>query len=362
MEPMRDCKCAGSNRKICRLIAGSYRWHKSAVLALLLLAVSVAAAADSADPQRYLADIKALTTPAMEGRGDGSPGLTRAATLIEQRFRSLGLKPAGKNSYLQPFSVITGAKLKENNRLAILNGAAKTELKLKQGFFPFSFLTSGEISGPIVFAGYGASASEFGYDDYDHLDVKDKVVVMLRYEPAGFSAKNVHGGLTEHSQLITKAINARDHGAKAVLVINGKLRDGEEDQLTRFGSVSGPENAGILFVQVKNAAAQEWFAAAGKSLVEVQNQINTSSKPESFTFPSNLQISLGVSIESTGATVNNVLAYLPGKTDEYVIIGAHYDHLGRGYYDSLAPSLIGQIHPGADDNASGTAGGLALGA
>src|ERR1700738_2778321 len=360
MEPMRDRSCAGSNREISRLIAGSYRWHKSAVLALLLLSVSVAVAADSADPQRYLADIRALTTPAMEGRGDGSPGLTRAAALIERRFRSLGLKPAGKNSYLQPFSVITGAKLKENNHLTILNGAAKRNLKLNQDFVPFSFSSSGESSGPIVFAGYGASASEFNYDDYAHLDVKDKIVVVLRYEPAGFSAKSAHTGLTEHSQLITKAINARNHGAKAVLVINGKLRDGEEDQLTRFGSVSGPENAGILFVQVKNAAAQEWFAVAGKSLADIQNQINISSKPESFAFPSNLQISLSVGIESTRATVNNVLAYLPGKTDEYVIIGAHYDHLGRGYYDSLAPSQIGQIHPGADDNASGTAGVLEL--
>ncbi len=105
---------------------------------------------------------------------------------------------------------------------------------------------------------------------------------------------------------------------------------------------------------------EEWFAAAGKSLGDVQNQINTSSNPASFAFPENLRVSLNVNIESTRATVNNVLAYLPGKTDEYVIIGAHYDHLGRGYYDSLAPSLIGQIHPGADDNASGTAGVLEL--
>src|ERR1019366_9337608 len=69
---------------------------------------------------------------------------------------------------------------------------------------------------------------------------------------------------------------------------------------------------------------------------------------------------LKVNIESTRATVNNVLAYLPGKTDEYIVIGAHYDHLGYGNVDSLAPSQIGQIHPGADDNASGTAGVLEL--
>src|SRR6202158_1026582 len=358
---MRDHEFSGTNREVSRLIACSLRWRKlGALLALAFLAASVAAAGDSADPKRYLDDIKALTTPAMAGRGDGTPGLTLAANLIEQRFRALGLQPAGKNSYLQPFTVITGAKLKENNRLDILNGAAKQDLKLNQDFVPFSFSSSGEISGPVVFAGYGASAAEFAYDDYAHLDVKDKIVVVLRYEPTGFSAKSGNNGLTEHSQLITKAINARNHGAKAVLVLNGKLGDGEEDQLTRFGSVSGPENAGILFLQVKNDAAQEWFAAAGKSLADVQNQINTSSNPASFTFPANLRISLNVNIESTRATVNNVLAYLPGKTDEYVIIGAHYDHLGRGFFDSLAPSQIGQIHPGADDNASGTAGVLEL--
>src|ERR1700730_18162283 len=363
---MRAYNFSGPDPKKSRLKESSLNaafssWCKRCTfLALGLLAVSAVAAADSADPKRYLDDIKALTTPAMEGRGDGTPGLTKAATLIEQRFRALGLQPAGKNSSLQPFTAITGAKLKENNRLEILNSAAKKELKLNQDFVPFSFSSSGEISGPVVLAGYGTSATEFGYDDYAHLDVKDKIVVVLRYEPAGFSAKSGHTGLTEHSQLITKAINARNHGAKAVVVINGKLGDGEEDQLTRLGSVSGPENAGILFLQVKNAAAQEWFAAAGKTLAAVQNQIDTSSNPASFTFPANVRISLNVNIESTRATVNNVLAYLPGKTDEYIIIGAHYDHLGRGCYDSLAPALIGHIHPGADDNASGTAGVLEL--
>src|ERR1700686_1248687 len=206
---MSDREFTGTEREAPSLNGISLRWRKlGALLTLALLAASAAAAADSADPKRYLDDIKALTTPAMEGRGDGTPGLTLAATLIEQRFRALGLQPAGKNFYLQPFTVITGAKLKENNRLEILNGAAKKELKLNQDFVPFSFSSSGEISGAVVFAGYGASATEFGYDDYAHLDVKDKIVVVLRYEPAGFSAKSAHGGLTEHAQLITKAINA----------------------------------------------------------------------------------------------------------------------------------------------------------
>ncbi len=328
------------------------------VVALVLLAS--AATTGTADPQRYLNDIKALTAPAMEGRGAGTKGIDRAAHLLEKRYRSLGLKPAGSHSYFQPFSVITGARLKSNNHLIVETAAGKKDLKPNQDFVPFSFSASGSVSGPMVFVGYGASADEFQYDDYAGTDVKDKIVVVLRYEPTGFAAKSGNTGTTQHSQLITKAINARNHGAKAIVLVNGKLGDGEDDLLSRFGSVSGPENVGILFVQVKNAVAESWFQAAGKSLADVQSEINSSSKPASFAFPDTLRASLSVSIENTRATVNNVLAYLPGKTDEYIVIGAHYDHLGRGNVDSLAPSQIGQIHPGADDNASGTAGVLEL--
>ncbi len=330
------------------------------LLALTFLSVAAAPAIPYADPRRFLDDIKALTAPAMEGRGAGSKGLTRAEHLIEKRYKSLGLEPAGTNSYLHPFTVITGAQLKGKNSFAVLTGDRKVELKAKQDFVPFSFSASGSAHGPLVFAGYGISADEFHYDDYAGIDVKDKIVVVLRYEPPSFGEKSGNQGMTQHSQLVSKAINARNHGAKALVLVNGKLGDGEEDLLTRFGSVSGPENAGIIFVQVKNDVAGGWLKAAGKSLVELQEQINASSKAASFALAENQTAALTVSIQTTRATVNNVLAYLPGKTDEYVIIGAHYDHLGRGNFDSLAPSQIGQIHPGADDNASGTAGVLEL--
>jgi len=337
-----------------------------ASLVLLLWAFSLAFATPTttqlspADPQRYLTDIKTLTEPKMEGRGDGTKGLTRAEHVLVDRYKSYSLEPAGTNGYLQPFTVSTGAKLKGKNHLLIQNGDTKSSLKLNQDYVPFSFSSSGTVSAPLLFAGYGVTADEFGYDDYAGLDAKDKIVVVLRYEPAGFAAKSGNQGLTTHAQLVTKAINARNHGAKGMILVNGKLGDGEEDLLTRFGSVGGPENVGLLFAQVKNAAADDWFHAAGKSLKDVQDQINSSSKAASYAFPDSLRATLTVDVETTHATVNNVLAYLPGKTDEYVIVGAHYDHLGRGTFDSLAPSQIGQIHPGADDNASGTAGVLEL--
>jgi aminopeptidase YwaD len=329
-------------------------------VAVTLLSAAATAPIGQADPSRYLDDIKALSAPEMEGRGAGTKGLARAADLIVKRYKELKIEPAGSHGYLQPFMLITGARLKSHNRLLVANGDTKKDLKTNQDFVPFSFSSLGQAAGSVVFAGYGVTAEEYQYDDYANLDVKDKIVVVLRYEPTGFAAKSGNQGLTHHSQMITKAINARNHGARAVVIIKGKLGDGEEDLLTRFGSVSGPENIGIVFVQVKNDVAESWLQIAGKSLQDLQDQINSSARPASFALPDSLRLSLNIDIETTRAMVNNVLAYLPGQTDEYVIVGAHYDHLGRGNFDSLAPSQIGQIHPGADDNASGTAGVLEL--
>ena len=347
-----------------RKVFGAPRMACAAVFLAAALAIAAPTTTTtqvaSVDPQRYLNDVKLLTEPKMEGRGDGSKGLVRAEHVLEARYKSLGLEPAGSHGYFQPFAVTTGAKLKGKNRLVFENGKNNTDLKLERDYVPLSFSRSAVEAAPLVFAGFGITAPEFDYDDYAGMEVKDKFVVVLRYEPKGFVAKTMSASLTRHAGVVTKAINARNHGAKGVILVNGQLNEGEEDVLTRFGSVSGPEDVGILLVQVKNAAADEWFRAAGKSLQQVQVAINTTTKPASFAFPDSMQVNLAVAIENTRATVNNVLAYMPGKTDEYVVLGAHYDHLGRGTFDSLAPSQIGQIHPGADDNASGTAGLLEL--
>jgi len=257
----------------------------------LLLSVALAATATTtttqlspADPQRYLNDIRTLTEPKMEGRGEGTKGLVRAEHILADRYKSLGLEPAGKRGYLQSFTVTTGAKLKGKNHLVIQNGETKTSLKLNQEYVPFSFSGSGVVTAPLVFAGYGVTAEEFGYDDYAGIDAKDRIVVVLRYEPSGFAAKSGNQGLTTHSQNITKAINARNHGARGLILVNGKLGDGEEDLLTRFGSVSGPENVGVLFAQAKTAATEGWFSPTGKSLKDLQEQINSTTKPASFDY------------------------------------------------------------------------------
>src|SRR5437016_3838435 len=161
------------------------RWARGPqIVAILALAAVSLATIGSVDAQHYLEDIKALTSPAMEGRGDGTKGLTLAAQLIENRLKKLGLKPAGTSSYLQPFTVVTGARLRSGNRFTVQTGDSKSELQSNQDFVPFSFSSSGSASGALVFAGYGASANEFQYDDYGARDVKDKIVVVLPHEPA----------------------------------------------------------------------------------------------------------------------------------------------------------------------------------
>src|SRR5208283_1650962 len=155
-----------------------------AVLAFCLLATATSTSPGSADPKLYLNDIKTLSAPEMEGRGAGTKGLTQASQYLERRYQALGLQPAGTNGYLQPFTVTTGAELKSDNRLSEEMGGKKRALLLHQEFVPASFSSSGSFTGPVVFAGYGASADEFHYDDYAGTDVKDKIVVVLRYEPA----------------------------------------------------------------------------------------------------------------------------------------------------------------------------------
>src|SRR5207244_9470326 len=166
---------------------------------------------------------------------------------------------------------------------------------------------------------------------------------------------------TEHAQFFSKATNAKNHGALGVILINDRAAHrGDPDDLEKFGSSVGPGDAGIPYLQIKADVAERWFQAAGKNLDDVQQQIDADLHPRSFAFPASLEIHANLDLERAVKTTHNVAGYLPGLTDAYVVIGAHYDHLGLGEQFSMAPSLIGTIHPGADDNASGTAGVIEL--
>ena len=328
---------------------------------LMLAAVALAATA-TVDPNRYLNDIKFLASPELRGRGTGSPELEKAAAFLERHYRQLGIKPAGK-SYLQSFPVTTDAALGKSNRFQFTAEGHSTTLHFPDEFVPFNFSETGPLAGSVVFAGYGITAPEYHYDDYEGLDVKGKIVLVLRHEPQESDPKSVFEGktFTQHAQFAAKATNAKIHGAAGVILVADRANHpGAADELEKFGVTAGPTNARIPFVQVKESRVEKWFSDAGKSLEKIQGDIDKDLKPQSFAFPDTIRVDAHLDVQRVVKTVHNVAAFVPGESDEYVIIGAHYDHLGLGGQYSLAPSQTGTIHPGADDNASGTAGVMEL--
>jgi aminopeptidase YwaD len=328
---------------------------------ILVLAGGLLAAEFS--PTEYLGYVKFLASPEMRGRATGSAELEKAASFIRDQFRSMNLKPLAGDSYYQDFEVTASARLGTQNKMSYSNGRHKAKLKVQEDFVPLNLSSAGHISGEVLFAGYGITAPEYNYDDYAGVDAKDKIVLVLRHEPQEFDDKSVFEGkvYTVHAQIFSKAVNAKMHGAKAVLMINDTAaHPNDTDQLDKFGTTAGPANAGIEFAQVKAEVAGKWLALAGKNLAAIEASIDMDLHPQSVALPAALTLDLDIDIKRELKTVHNVGAYWPGESAEYAIIGAHYDHLGLGEQFSLAPSLAGTVHPGADDNASGTAGVLEL--
>lgn len=333
-------------------------------LLLVMMAAACLWAADrpAVSPERLQQHVNYLASPQMKGRATGSPELKRASEYIASDFRKVGLQPGNGKSYFQEFRVTVGAELGKQNRLAFTGspGAQAKHYTLSETFVPLNFSETGEASLPLVFAGYGITAPEYNYDDYSHLDVAGKAVIVLRNEPQKDDANSKFEGKqpTQHSSQINKAINARNHGAKAMILVNDEPGPGEEDLLVKFGTLTGPENAGILLIHAKRSVVDEWLAADGKNLSQLQKEIEQKLESQSFALKGG-PVSVSVDVRKQMAQTRNVVGVLRGSdsklAEEAIVIGAHYDHLGLGQQNSLAPSQVGQVHPGADDNASGTA-------
>jgi aminopeptidase YwaD len=301
--------------------------------------IATCAFAADISPQAFLADVKYLASPELKGRATGSPELEVAAHFIADKFADAGLKPQ-----MLEFPVIVGAHLGPGNRLGSYQEG--------RDFVPFSFSSSGHLDAPLVFAGYGITDNDKHYDDYAGIDVTGKVVLIFRHEP------NEKVEFSNHATFTEKAVNAKMHGAKGVILVNDVFAHDGKDELPKFTIAAGPTDAGVFFVQVKDADADAWLKNEGHSLDAAYQAIKKDGQPHSFALQHG--VSMDIDIQRESKMVHNVAAYWPGSTKEYVVIGAHYDHLGLGDEHSLAPSQIGQIHPGADDNASGTAGVIEL--
>jgi Tol biopolymer transport system component len=310
--------------------------------------------------------VSILASEALEGRLTGSPGARQAGDYVASVFRSLGLEPAGdEGDFLQRFSFKAGVALGAGNRLAARwgDGGAARALTLDQDWRPLAFSRTGPVAASeVVFAGYGIVAPASGgfaaYDSYGELDVRDKWVLVLRYLPEGIGQER-RQQLYRYAELQYKATVARHRGARGLIVASGPA-SGVKQDLVPLSVDAAMTTGAIAAVSVSDRLAASLVAAAGKDLGTLQAALDGGEPVPGFTLPG-LAIEAAIDITHESRSGRNVLARLnagaaPGKT--LVVIGAHLDHLGRGIAGrSLAPGEeANQIHPGADDNASGVAG------
>ena len=302
--------------------------------------------------------IKYLASDELEGRKSGSKGAQLAARYLEKEFRSYGLKPLGDNgTYFQKFEFLAGVNLGSKNSFSLRVSGKQSSLKLETDFRPLGFSSAGSYTGEVVFAGYGITAPDQKYDDYQGIDVKDKAVLVMRYSPAGDAPHNEFGPFTSLRYKVSKA---KELGAKAILIVTGP-QDSDEDKLMKLAFDQTTGNAGIPSVNVTRAAAERILPA---SLGEIQKGINEAKSPRSF-LVKDVSLLLQTDVQEIREMTENLVGFLEGNDaklkEEILVIGAHYDHLGYGGEGSgsLNPDTVA-IHNGADDNASGTAGLLEL--
>ena len=298
-----------------------------------------------------LKHVRYLASDELMGRGVDAPGIDLARDYIAAEFGRYGLAPGGENgTFFQTLDVLVGVKVNEPTSLSFGEGSP---LLLNEEWVPFALSRSADVEGELVFAGYGITAHEYRYDDYAGLDVKGKIVLVLRYEPPPKNEKSPFKKpprYSSHATFVSKAANARDHGAIGMILVDlHPPRQGEKG-LIPIRRTLGQNDAGIVVTQVKREIVEKRLEEAGISLRELKERIDREEKPASVPLPG-LKASLRVTLEKITKKTDNVIGLLPGSDPqlkgENIVIGAHYDSV-RG-------------SPGANDNASGVAALLEIG-
>jgi hypothetical protein len=299
-----------------------------------------------------------LASDELEGRGIETKGIEKAANYISGYFKGLNLEPVpGQTDYFQPFEFVTVTGLSSETSLKI-NGHA---FAAGADFTPRVLSAENAFDGPVVFVGYGLSgAKDLGgkdYDDYANVDVNGKVAIALRFEPHDEQGRSrfAKEGWSDHATVERKATVAAEHGAIALLVVYPPTFHGPE-MLSPLGRRIGG-GVSIPLIEIRERVAEEMLKdAKTQDLKTLQAAIDTTFKPASMPL-AGVRASGKVALERKDYHLKNVMACIPGKgkhADQYIVVGAHYDHLGRGGFGSRSPKSH-EIHNGADDNASGTA-------
>jgi len=305
--------------------------------------------------------VEYLASEKLEGRFTGSQGARLASKYVADLFASYGIEPAGnKHSWFQTFPFTKGVRLGKENFLRIENKAS-IAFELDKNWRPIAFSdTAAKDSRDVVFAGYGLQTPPVDgfseYDSYVHLDVKDKWVIVLRYLPNGWEKKR-KDKFASHAALRKKASIARDLGATGVLFVTGPNAENRKELVSFFPDATG-SGMSLLAASIDDQLASNIFTLAGKDLQTVHNALDKGKPAMGFPLKG-VQLESEIEIIRDKGTGRNILGWLrAGKkpSKQFIVIGAHLDHVGKGRVGSRPKkNAKKKIHPGADDNASGIA-------
>ena len=299
--------------------------------------------------------IRFLSHEKRDGRLPGSRGSKDVVAYLIGCLKSYGLEAGNKNSFIQPFDINAGVRLREKNYLIINGDTLFPEID----YSPLSFSASGEVSGSIVFAGYGFNINEkdIKWNDYENINAVGKWVMVMRHGPERGAQHSIY---SPHMPLYKKMMIARDKGALGIIFVSQKKDEG----LYPLNNIINQNNGGIPAIHLSNSSANKLLKRFGWTQKKIQKKMDESLASVSFDMK-NIKLEALINLQMIKKRGANVVGRIKSGNrkyrDEYVVIGAHFDHIGTGGpgSGSRTPNEI-TFHPGADDNASGTAGLLEL--
>ena len=314
-----------------------------------------------------------LASDEMRGRSAPSAEADRSAEYIAMKLKDFGIKPV-RGSYFQQIPFCAADLDIENCKFIVTKSGTNREFALKENFTPLFNTGNNQAKGELVFAGYGITAPEYNYDDYKNIDVKGKIVLVMKQEPRkNDTISTIFEGKkdTRYSDIAYKIRNAAEHGAAGFLLVTDPLHNvaiTAQGYLWNSLYMKGKtnpvynvceENGNIPAVQVNRDVINVIFGSVD-SLRTLQRNIDENLHPVLCAVPEIL-VDLAVSVDKKEFPSSNVIGWLEGSDpqlkDEFIVIGAHYDHIGI----SPKPNhLNDSIMNGADDNASGTAAVMAV--
>lgn len=326
---------------------------RSWLIILLFLSANVSGQIP-ADPTRIgkiKERVEYLASEELGGRKSGEKGDSLSAWFIRQQFSNMGLQLLFDQG-LQEFKLIASVEMGPDNYLSM------KDLKFmpKDDFLPYSFSGNKLISAPVVFAGYGFKIENdsLNWNDYDGIDTKGKVVLILKGDP---EINNPSSPYALYAEERYKVMNAMDHGAAGVILVAGPDFS-DKDELQGMFYDKNSSTYDIPVIQVTRKVADTFLEGSGTNIAELEDNLNKNLKSQSFETGLNVNLQSDVILKQV--TTYNIASMLPGTDpqlkNEYLVIGAHYDHLGLGGpgSGSRIPDTLA-VHYGADDNASGVA-------